>query len=415
MNLSCSIALAAFVLVAGTFSHSVSAQNETPATVGNSQAVKPNLPSKKLIEYGWDDYLEPDLIYIRDNIREMEKRPFNGMVFRLPDSGGEVFNLKAWDQKKLLPQLKILSQIKWDKFTDNFVAILALPESATVTTDWFSDDAWKKVLNHTQFMSHVANISGCKGIMFDPEGDQLLWSFGAEKKATGRSFDDYASQARKRGSQFMRALMTEKPDVKVLMLHHYTRFSDMTQSTDPAKRAQVVRDDTYALLPSFIDGMIEVAGDRAQIIDGNEPAYWYRSPLEYYQSSLAMHQGNKAFAAPDVRDKYDRSIRAGQALYIDWVFNLRPDFLDYNLSIGMSPEDRLRWFEQNAYYALKTSDEYVWVYGEKLNWWKNEAIPSGLEAALISAKGKIERGEELGFEVPNEVFMAADAKRRSMK
>ena len=414
MKLLRSLAFTAFIFQ-GACLHPVLAQQDNPATMSVSQTDKPNLPSKKLIEYGWDDYLEPDVVYIRDNIREMEKRPFNGMIFRLPDSGGEVFNLRAWDEKKLEPHLKVLSEIKWNKFTDNFVAILALPESATITTDWFSDDAWKKVLAHTQFISRAVKTSGCKGIMFDPEGDPALWAYNAEKKATGRSFEDYAQQARMRGSQFMRTLMIDKPDVRVLMFHHYSRFSNITQSTDPAVRAQVVKEDTYALLPSFIDGMIAVAADGVQVIDGNEPAYWYRTPLEYYKSSLAMHQDNKAFAALDVRDEYDRHIRAGQALYIDWVFNLRPDYLDYNLSIGMSPEDRLRWFEQNAYYALKTSDEYVWVYGEKLNWWKNESIPSGLEAALISAKGKIDRGEELGFEVPPEVFSAADEKRRSLK
>ena len=37
--------------------------------------------AKKLIEYGWD---VPQPAYIRANIREMEKKPFDGLIFRLP-------------------------------------------------------------------------------------------------------------------------------------------------------------------------------------------------------------------------------------------------------------------------------------------------------------------------------------------
>ena len=39
---------------------------------------------KKLIEYGWD---VPNPDYVRKNIREMEKLPFDGVIFRVPKVG----------------------------------------------------------------------------------------------------------------------------------------------------------------------------------------------------------------------------------------------------------------------------------------------------------------------------------------
>jgi len=54
------------------------------------------LASKKLIEYGWD---VPNPAYIRANIREMEKRPFDGLIFRLP-GGTNVLSKAKWDEAR---------------------------------------------------------------------------------------------------------------------------------------------------------------------------------------------------------------------------------------------------------------------------------------------------------------------------
>jgi len=48
---------------------------------------------KKLIEYGWDVPF-PD--FVRANIKEMEKRPFDGLIFKL-HGGGKVLEPTPWD------------------------------------------------------------------------------------------------------------------------------------------------------------------------------------------------------------------------------------------------------------------------------------------------------------------------------
>jgi hypothetical protein len=62
----------------------------------------------------------------------------------------------------------------------------------------------------------------------------------------------------------------------------------------------------------------------------------------------------------------------------------------------LSPENRLRLLEHNLYHSLRTADRYAWIYSESADWWKNK-VPSGAEAAMRSAKAKIQQGKPLGF------------------
>ena len=57
-------------------------------------------PAKKLIEFGWD---EPDTVFIRQHVAEIEKTPFDGCVFHVnyvnakPKSGGGSLTWDSWD------------------------------------------------------------------------------------------------------------------------------------------------------------------------------------------------------------------------------------------------------------------------------------------------------------------------------
>ena len=80
-----------------------------------AETVAPKRPVKKLVEYGWD-LPYPD--QVRKNIRSMEKRPFDGIIFRLRD-WNHAFDPRPWDEAKLRPQLDDLAAIEWQTFTDN--------------------------------------------------------------------------------------------------------------------------------------------------------------------------------------------------------------------------------------------------------------------------------------------------------
>ena len=74
----------------------------------------------------------------------------------------------------------------------------------------------------------------------------------------------------------------------------------------------------------------------------------------------------------------------------------------------MTPEERAKWFEHNTYWALYTTDEFVWCYSKRMNWWKVQT-PPGIEAAIVSARTKIVQGKPLGFDT--EPLLEAAGKR----
>ena len=83
---------------------------------------------------------------------------------------------------------------------------------------------------------------------------------------------------------------------------------------------------------------------------------------------------------------------------MDHDFALRQPNTGRYLSYRMTPEEQAKWFEHNTYWALYSTDEYVWLYSERMSWWKNQT-PPGLEEAVLSARRKIADSQPLGFDI----------------
>ena len=109
---------------------------------------------------------------------------------------------------------------------------------------------------------------------------------------------------------------------------------------------------------------------------------------------------------PVLWGKYHAQVQAGQALYIDQYYGLRAEKV---LGHYLTPKEQPKWFEHNVYWALQSSDRYVWCYSERMNWWNNPVIPSGAEEAIRSARGKVETGQALGLDI--KPFIDAGTKR----
>jgi hypothetical protein len=135
---------------------------------------------KKIIEYGWD-VPYPD--FVRDNIRAMEKRPFEGIIFRTKGFD-HVFDVRPWSKADLQPQLDTLGQIQWQKFTDNLLTLYA---ANRWKMDWFSDDQWKVIVENLKLFSLAVKSGNCVGVCFDPEPyGENPWAYPGR---TGASFD----------------------------------------------------------------------------------------------------------------------------------------------------------------------------------------------------------------------------------
>jgi len=353
---------------------------------------------KKLIQYGWD-VQQP--AYVADNIRKMEKRPFDGIVVRTaPDGFSHVFYNKELDNGQTAAYLKAMESIQWEKFTDNFFMMYARSNM-----DWFSDEDWAPngwVLRNVRLCAKAAKAGRCKGVCFDPESFWGLrpWWYVKQPHADEKSFAEFEKIVRKRGAQWMKALQDEYPDLVVLTFYLLAppAYAQARNEPDPAKRDEIMQKtfQDESLWPAFVNGMVEAAKGKTIIVDGNEHAYYYDDAAKFTNSVQVMHEGVKNFFDPASWPKYQEHVQAGHAI---WVDNLCSLMLMRRTSSAMTPDERAKWAEHNVYYALKTSDQYVWMYSQRMNWWEDVRVPPYLEDAIRSAKRKVANGDPLGFDI----------------
>ena len=375
-------------------------------SVPQSLFAQSRLP-KKIVEYGWD---VPYPGFIRDHIREMEKRPFEGIIFRTEDFN-HAFDVRPWKQADMQGQLDTLGQIQWGKFTDNFLTLYAANKWKM---DWFDDGQWKVIAENMKLFSLAVHSGKCVGICFDPEpyGDDP-WVYPGPYQ--DRSFEEVSAQARRRGRQLITALQEHTPQLKVLSFFVLGLYRDILDEPDPAVREQRLQKLWMPLLPAFFLGMLDGASPGTIFIDGNESAYYYEGSDEFYRAYHLIRQRAQALVPAALRAKYNAQVQAGMALYIDQPLGRRTV---QTTGHYLTPEQQLKFFEHNVYYALTTADEYVWCYSERMNWWlppekagEHGAVPSGVEEALVSARQKYEAGKPLGFDIAD-LIQAGHQKRR---
>ena len=377
----------------------------TAADLAAQQRIK-----KKIVEYGWD---VPYPEFVRDNIRQMEERPFDGIIFRTKGFD-HAFDTRPWKRADLEPQLDTLSKIRWEKFTDNF---LTLYSASKWKMDWFDDEQWKTIVENMKLFSLAIRSGRCVGVCFDPEPyGTNPWVYPGPHK--GKSFDEVAEQVRRRGSQLVTALQEHVPELKILSFFQFGLFGNILDEPDPGIRREKLLKQWMVLLPAFYVGILEGAAPGTILIDGNESAYYYESHHDYFHAYHLIRQRAQSLVPESLRKKYNAQVQAGMALYIDQALAKRTT---QTTSHFMSPEQQLKFFEHNVYYALTTSDEYVWCYSERMNWWlppekvqKDRILPPGVEEALVSARQKYEQGKPLGYGI-DDIIDAARKKRRDQK
>jgi hypothetical protein len=336
---------------------------------------------KKLIEYGWD---VPNIQFIHDHLNEMTRLPFDGIVFRL-NGQDHAFDTHPWSGAAMDAQVDTLAGLDWGSFTDNFLCLYAANRDGM---DWANEGQWEVICANLQRLGAAARRAGCVGICFDPEPyGTNPWTVPSGTDAA--SFSRQRDLARRRGAQFMAALQEGMPRLKVLGLYQLAMFAGLANEPDPARRDQILASHNYALYLPFIDGMLDAVGPDTRLIDGNEMSYYYEGSLPYYRAFHTMRQGVAPLVSPANRAAYRAHVDAGQALYVDQVLGLRAPATRF-LSHFMEPADQRRWFAHNVYWALETSDEYVWCYSERMNWWTGQFMP-GLDDAIRSAREELAR------------------------
>jgi hypothetical protein len=331
---------------------------------------------KKLIEYGWDC---PDTETVRAHVREMEKRPFDGIVIRpaiattqpgkrQPSLGRTVFQGRRFRPEEYQNCIDDLRATRFEKFTDNFIQVLSQPGDV----DFFDSD-WDSVTENVRAMARIARAGRCVGLMLDPEqyGPHKIWTYDklAPERRAAHSLEEYRAQARRRGREFIRAVNSQLPNAKILCLFGPSLTFGMQRSGEAV----------YSLLAPFIEGMCGAADAGTRIIDGYEQSYMYRTRQSFAAGRRDVQLARQAFADPSL---YDRAMRVGFGLWMDFDSGKRPWDTRTFENNYFQPDT----WQDAVYHGLCASDGYVWVYVERLNWWTGENLPPAYVDAQVAAR-----------------------------
>ncbi len=355
------------------------------------------LPQKKIIKCGWDGRTPSQ---IKDDIAAMEVVPADGIIFSLSRCSN-LLN-RRFDMAAIGSQLDAANKIKWRRFTDNFILTSI---TADRIFDWFDDAAWADAIRNVGFCARAARLAGCKGLALDPEPypdstlvsqEQInLWLYKNQPQAAQKSFEQVQAQVRKRGAQFMSKVQEDLPSPVILAYFLASNQGNIEDIPDAAKRSEALAKAEYGLLPSFLNGMLDAANEKAVICDGNESGYGYDTAQSFLVSYHTIHQRSLALIAPENRRKYVAQVQCAQPVYVDLCFGLGVS----NPFSALDAAQQMKFFQFELYNAMKTSDRYVWVYSERMNFWTGRGLPEGLKPAIQSVREKIANGKPLGFEV----------------
>lgn len=339
--------------------------------LAQNKSLAQNNSEKKLIEFGWD---YPNVSLLKENISNIEKAPFDGVVFSFDF---DIYNAFDTTQRTDVQfQYKDLSEIRWKKFTDNFLFVRGASISGA---RWLDDNSWVKIVRNLKKVSKALAISKAKGIGFDPEyyypdSTKNPWVYRASWY-NNLSYQEVGNYVRKRGKQFIQALQTNKPDVKILCFWLLGLIEMQSQS-------QPVSETGIALYPFFVEGMLEGKNNESEIIDGNEFSYGYQNPGSFVEAGEYRRQNGSTFIMASLKSKFQK-VSLAQAIFFDLIYAKSSEY-----EKGFDKQTKERWLRDNLLNAFKTTDKYVWFYNERINWWKGE-VDSGVAHIITDVKNTI--------------------------
>lgn len=152
------------------------------------------VPGKKLIEYGWG---VPTPAQKPDELAAMEKRPFDGLIFRL-NEGHNAFATRPLEPASFAEDECILRNLQFTSFRDNFVLVWGSPPA---DFDWFDDTQWRTIEANARLLVGIAQAGHVLGTCFDPEPyDFSLWDYAKQPGTNSHAFAKYRAKMRHRAT-----------------------------------------------------------------------------------------------------------------------------------------------------------------------------------------------------------------------
>lgn len=328
---------------------------------------------------------------------------------------GENFAWQAFDNTRHYS----LTDRSADYIGDSFAAIKALPTAVMPERflrinaspyhpngfDWLDNNYWNSVIANMRVASQFAYGAGLRGVFLDTElynSNVYSYSYWASNpNYAGMSYSALATIVENRGRQFIQALNSSYPNLKIFISIGYTSVSQHVSRAN----------STQDLMMPFLDGMLGGSTPTTKFIDGFEESYWHDNNPNYFSSWASVIKGpnsyNVRFQKYPVQ--YLQQYQASFALFLDRDRTV--DLVDgvYGWCGGTktnafySPA-RLAYTVQQA--AL-SADNYVWFYSASVHpMVAGGGAPNyGLPLAYIQA---ISKGRAAGNKLTSPLAQSTD-------
>ncbi|MHC4575713.1 MAG: hypothetical protein ACYS76_16600, partial [Planctomycetota bacterium] len=336
----------------------------------------------RVIEFGWD---MPTIPWLHDNVTAAKATPFHGIILDLARREGQAgLSRYVWAgtgiasdlEQKAEEDIALLNAASLTRLREN--SFLRINSSGYwPPPDWFDSD-FNAVVSNIAFAAAAVNQTAFAGIAFDPEDYHFNpWYYPGLKYHTTKTFEQYQAQVRQRGRETASAIRDACPcrDFTLLFL-----FANSTPYISMQYWGHQLHETTYGLLPAFVDGLLDEAGDHIRLIDGMESAYPNKT-LEDFYSSIGNHQGGSSLSADPSR--YMTNVGIGFGAWMDYRSNNYGWYTDPN-------EFHLNHFTPQTFHqAMDVSTdlgEFSWVYTQIPDWYLGD-VPQAYFDALADVTG----------------------------
>ncbi len=268
---------------------------------------------------------------------------FDGAFVRLPVATDAVMKNAPIDQATIAADLAPLAAVLPTHMRYNFALVTAQHD-----LDAFAD--WSVVLRNFTNLARAARDAGFVGIAIDNESPAgLRVAFPGDVADAAQGLAAYRVQTQAVGRRIMQALVTEFPDIAVVVL----RGPAAAEAQTPPQL--VVRDVGSAqLLGSFFAGFVEGKGARSLVVDGGSD-YGLRIDDQFADSrawrktGIASDLTNSPFVPSALRASW--STATSVAFGVREIDGARADRLP----------NRIPVWENTIAAALRHADSLVWA------------------------------------------------------
>jgi len=337
----------------------------------------------RVIEFGWDT---PTIGWLCENVAIAEcTTAFHGIILDLAQREGQAgLSRHVWVSTAISSDLRqkaeedivLLNDANFTRLRDDsFFRINSSGWSSP--PDWFDSD-FNTVVSNTAFVVAAVNQTSLAGIAFDPEDYHFnSWYYPGQKYSATKTFEQYQAQVRQRGREMASAIKSACPgrDLTLLFL-----FANSLPYISTQWWGHPLREDSYGLLPAFVDGLLDEACGQIRVIDGIESAYPNKT-LAQFQGSISNYEGGASLSADPSR--YLSCVGIGFGTWMDYRSNdlgwyTEPDEFYLN---HFTPET----FNQAMDISTDLA-EYSWVYTQIPDWYLG-TVPEAYFNALADVTG----------------------------